>query len=234
MHVHADRDRRVAAGEAARGDEDVVDATSTPSPPNSAGDRRREVAGALERVDAGVRERRLAVVLRRRASPARRRASRRAATRRAPASRLGGELDTSGGDDPDFDRHAVRDHVEDGGAAPARARRSRAASPRGASPLILKFTRMREKPLRTSSERPRRAADVHVALERRLDLGQPHLARGGDVHERRRQAGGERVQQVLGRVRAGVGAEQDRGLAGVDGERLGARAVLLPGAVERT
>ena len=98
--------------------------------------------------------------------------------------------------------------------------------------MTWKLTRTRENPLRTSSETPRAAADVHVALERGLDLGQPHLARGGDVDERRGEAGGQRVQQVLGRVRAGVGAEQDRGLAGVDGELLDARAVLLPGAVE--
>ena len=65
-----------------------------------------------------------------------------------------------------------------------------------------------------------RAADVHVALERRLDLGQAHLARGRDVDQRRRQARRERVQQRLGRVGAGVDAEQDGRLAGVDGERL--------------
>ena len=40
------------------------------------------------------------------------------------------------------------------------------------------------------------------------------------------------MQQVLGRVRAGVGAAQDRGLACVGGERLLARGVLLAGGVE--
>jgi hypothetical protein len=40
------------------------------------------------------------------------------------------------------------------------------------------------------------------------------------------------VQQGLGRIGAGVDAEQDGRLAGVERERLSARAVLLPGAVE--
>ena len=77
-----------------------------------------------------------------------------------------------------------------------------------------------------------RSLHVHVALERRLDLRQVHAAGGGDVDERRRQARGERVQQVLGRVGAGVAAEQDRRLAGVDHELVGARRVLLVGCVE--
>ena len=77
-----------------------------------------------------------------------------------------------------------------------------------------------------------RAADVHVALERRLDGGQAHLARGRDVDQRGGQAGRQRVQQGLGRVRAGVAAEQDRRLAGVERERVRARRVLLAGAVE--
>ena len=89
---------------------------------------------------------------------------------------------------------------------------------------------MRSKPLRSSSSSAERAAHVHVAVERRLDLGQPHLARGGDVDDRRRQAGRERVQQVLGRVGAGVGAEQDRRLAGVELERLARGVVSSPPA----
>lgn len=40
------------------------------------------------------------------------------------------------------------------------------------------------------------------------------------------------MQEVLGGVRAGVGAEQDGGLAGVQGEGGLAGAVLLAGAVE--
>ena len=64
------------------------------------------------------------------------------------------------------------------------------------------------------------AAHVHVALEGRGDLGQADLAGRRAVDERRRQARGERVQQVLGRVRAGVGAEQHGGLAGVEQEGL--------------
>jgi hypothetical protein len=58
------------------------------------------------------------------------------------------------------------------------------------------------------------------------------LARRGDVDDRGRQAGGERVQQVLGRVGAGVGAEQDRRLARVDHERLAASGVFAAGGVE--
>jgi hypothetical protein len=40
------------------------------------------------------------------------------------------------------------------------------------------------------------------------------------------------VQQVLGRVRTGVGAEQDRGLTGVQGERLCTCGDLVAGGVE--
>ncbi|HEX5899160.1 MAG TPA: hypothetical protein VFY32_07145 [Solirubrobacteraceae bacterium] len=40
------------------------------------------------------------------------------------------------------------------------------------------------------------------------------------------------MQQGLGRIGAGVDAEQDGRLAGVEQERLSARAVLLPGAVD--
>jgi hypothetical protein len=40
------------------------------------------------------------------------------------------------------------------------------------------------------------------------------------------------VQQVLGRVGAGVGAEQDRRLAGVDHERLAAAGVLAARGIE--
>jgi hypothetical protein len=56
--------------------------------------------------------------------------------------------------------------------------------------------------------------------------------RAADIDERGGQAGGERVQEVLGGVGAGIRAEQDGGLAGVDDERLLARRVLLAGAVE--
>src|SRR5215218_22284 len=79
---------------------------------------------------------------------------------------------------------------------------------------------------------PERALHVHVALERRLDLGQVHSARGGDVHQRRRQAGGQRVQQVLRGIGAGIRADQDRGLARVDDELLRSRRVLLVRRVE--
>ena len=113
----------------------------------------------------------------------------------------------------------------------ARSTTSRSFSS-GASPLTLKRHADAREAVADLVGEAERAADVHVALERRLDLGQAHLARRRDVDERRRQARGQRVQQVLGRVRAGVGAEQDGRLAGVDRERLGARGVLLAGAVE--
>ena len=61
VHVGADRDRRVAAGQAAGGDDDVVDGAD-PEAAVLGRDRCVEVPGALERVDGGVRERRLAVV----------------------------------------------------------------------------------------------------------------------------------------------------------------------------
>ena len=76
------------------------------------------------------------------------------------------------------------------------------------------------------------AAHVHLAGDGRLDGRELHLARRRHVDDRRRQAGRERVQQVLGRVRAGVGAEQDRGLTGVELERLAASRVLAARGVE--
>src|SRR5258707_6308562 len=42
----------------------------------------------------------------------------------------------------------------------------------------------------------------------------------------RRQAGSERVQQILGRIGTGVSAQQDRRLARVELERLAASGVL--------
>src|SRR4029079_4122644 len=76
------------------------------------------------------------------------------------------------------------------------------------------------------------AAGGHSALGLRVDLVQDDLAGGRDVDDGGRQAGGERVQEVLGGVRALVGAEQDGRLAGVDLERGGARDVLAAGRVE--
>src|SRR4029078_4309742 len=73
---------------------------------------------------------------------------------------------------------------------------------------------------------------VDVALEGRGDLGQADLAGGRAVDERRRQARRERVQQVLGRVGAGRGAQQRGGFAGVEPEGLGARGVLAAGSEE--
>src|SRR4051794_8594412 len=77
------------------------------------------------------------------------------------------------------------------------------------------------------------ALHVEVAVDGRGHLGERHPASGGDVDQARRQAGGERRQQDLGRVRPGVGAAEDRRLPGVDDERLGPGGVLLQGAVER-
>ena len=62
MHVHADGDGGVAAREAARRDDDVVHRGDVEAAVRG-GDRGGEVVLALERVDAGVRERRVAVVL---------------------------------------------------------------------------------------------------------------------------------------------------------------------------
>jgi len=75
-------------------------------------------------------------------------------------------------------------------------------------------------------------AQVDVALEGRLDLRELHAPGGRAVDDRGGQAGGERVQEVLRRVRPGVGPEQHRRLARVDEERLAAGRVLAAGAVE--
>ena len=75
-------------------------------------------------------------------------------------------------------------------------------------------------------------AHVHVAGERRLNRRELHLARRGYVHDRGGQTCRERVQQVLRRVRAGVGAEQNGRLARVDLEALAAARVLAARRVE--
>jgi hypothetical protein len=62
VHVDADGDGRVAAGQAARRDDHVVHRGDVEAAVLG-GDRGGEVLLALERVDAGVRERRVAVVL---------------------------------------------------------------------------------------------------------------------------------------------------------------------------
>ena len=77
-----------------------------------------------------------------------------------------------------------------------------------------------------------RALYVHVTLEGRLHLGETDAAGCGDVHEGRRQAAGQRVEEILGRIGAGVGAEQDRRLARVELELVLARRVFLARAVE--
>jgi len=90
---------------------------------------------------------------------------------------------------------------------------------------------MRSKPLRGFGSTPSAPPHVHVAGQGRLDGAQRNLARRGHVDDRRGQARGERVQQVLGGIGARVGAEEDRGLARVELERLDARAVLPAGGV---
>ena len=109
----------------------------------------------------------------------------------------------------------------------ARSTTSRSFSA-GASPLTLKRHPDALEPVAHLVGDPEAAAHVHVALERRLDLGQAHLARRCDVDQRRGQARREGVQQGLGRVGAGVDAEQDGRLAGVEGERLRARLSSCP------
>ena len=90
---------------------------------------------------------------------------------------------------------------------------------------------MLSKPLRLVVD-AERAAHVHVAAQRRLDRRELDLARGRHVHERRRKAGRQRVQQALSRVQARVRAEQDRRLARIQLERLFAAGVLAAGGVE--
>src|SRR5919202_2357125 len=154
-------------------------------------------------------------------------------TRRAPASVLAvsSNMASSAGGDLDGDGHAVGDHVVDGRArlgplddlAQLLLRRV-AGHPERDADLLEAVAR-----LVVDAER---AAHVHVTGQRRLDRGQLHLPSGGDVDDRRRQAGRKRVQQVLGGVGAGVGAEQDRRLARVELPALAAAGVLAPGGVE--
>ena len=113
----------------------------------------------------------------------------------------------------------------------ARSTTSRSFSA-GASPVDAERHADALKPVAGLVVDAQRAANVHVAGEGRLDRVELDLARRGDVDDRRRQAGGQRVQQVLGRVGAGVGAEQDRRLARVDLERLAAGGVLAARGVE--
>ena len=75
------------------------------------------------------------------------------------------------------------------------------------------------------------AAQVHVAFDRGLDLGERHAARGGDVGDAADDAGAEAVEQVLDRRRRVVVADQDRRVIGVnrEGPLVG---VLAAGAAE--
>src|SRR5207249_7828799 len=127
--------------------------------------------------------------------------------------------------------HAVGDHVVDGRALPRPVDNL-------AELLLRRVARHAERhadalePVAGLVVHAEGAAHVHVAGEGRLDRPELHLARPGHVDDRRRQAGGERVQQVLGRVGAGVGSQQDRRLARVDVEVLAACGVLAARGVE--
>ena len=120
VHVHADRDRGVAAREAARRDDEVVRGVDA-EPAELDGDRRREVAGGLERVDRLERVAAVAVVLGRVGGE-------------LPGELLGDRHEAGAGVGMgcEFDRpwrrsvgrhlhgdgHAVGDHVVDGRALP--------------------------------------------------------------------------------------------------------------------
>src|SRR5262249_36948844 len=128
-------------------------------------------------------------------------------------------------------RDTVRDHVEDGRALLrsidelAQLLRGRVArDPKGDADAL--------EPVAVLVREPERPLDVHVALERGLDLGEMDTASGGHVHERRRQTRGQRMQEELGRIRSRVGAQEDCGLARIDHEGFAARGVLRAGRVE--
>src|SRR5215207_2241865 len=142
---------------------------------------------------------------------------------RPPSGSVSGDLDGDG--------HAVGDHVVDGRAllgalddlAQLLGGRVAGDAERDADALEAVAR------LIVDAER---AAHVHVAGQRRLDRRELHLARRGDVDDRGCQARGQRVQQVLGGVWPGVGAEQDRRLARVELECLAAAGVLAAGGIE--
>ena len=148
-------------------------------------------------------------------------------SRRAPRSAPAGA--SSPGRRPHMDAHAVRHHVEHGRALRVPALRARAASPAARRPRSRTSIRICSKPFRTYRPKAERAADVHVALQRRLHAREPHAACGRDVDERGRHAGSKCVQEALGRV-VPVSCQQDRALAGVELENASEREVSSPPA----
>src|SRR6476646_5673513 len=67
---------------------------------------------------------------------------------------------------------------------------------------------------------PEDAQQVNVALDGRGDLGESDAAGGGDGGDTCGEAGDQGVQQVLGRCRAVVLADQHGRVVGGEGERL--------------
>src|SRR6266545_809969 len=101
------------------------------------------------------------------------------------------------------DGDAVRHHVEHGRAL-VRARDDLAQLLVGRVALDAEGDANLLEAVAVVVREPEGSLYVHVALERRLDLGQVHAPGGGDVDERGGEAGGERMQQVLRRVGPGV------------------------------
>ena len=78
---------------------------------------------------------------------------------------------------------------------------------------------------------PEDAVEVDVALDGGRHLGELDAAGGGDVRQPRGQAPGERVEQVLDRGGAEVGADEDRGVVHVVGEDVVVGALLADAEV---
>ena len=131
----------------------------------------------------------------------------------------------------DGDGHAVCDHVVDGGAPLGSLHDLAELFLWGVARHVKRHADPFE-PVARFIVHAQRAAYVHVASERRLDGREFDLARRGHVDDRCRQASGERVQQVLGRVGARVAAEQDRRLPRVDHKLFAASGVLPAGGVK--
>ena len=229
VHVDPDRDGRVAAGEPAGGDHDVVEALRAETAQLDR-DGRGVVARVGQPLRALERERALAVVVAR-------------ARGQLGHERLGERDQARAGRRPcgQGQAHGVTASISTGtplATMSKTAERFWAFVDDRLQDLVGRVALDGEggldlrEAVAVAVVDAEAAAHVHLALEGRLDLGQAHLAGGGAVDEGRRQAGGERVQEVLGRVRAGVGAEQDGGLARVEQELLGAGGVLAAGAVE--
>ena len=85
--------------------------------------------------------------------------------------------------------------------------------------------------MRTSLGQPEDAAQVHVAFDRGLDLGQLDAAGRGDVGDAADDAGGEAVEDDLDGQRRVVVADEHRRVIGVEREHPLVR-VLAAGAIE--